>query len=119
MRLLLAAAAPLLFATPVAAQDMSVPGVTTASPGGYANPLQLDTDRANRANGGKQRWADTPFGYCKDAQLTQRRRTELEAGYVTRARTGEMNGFRWLRDQCGANAAWYISRAVQRRTAGR
>lgn len=34
--------------SPATAQEMSVPPVTTASPGGYANPLTLDTDRYDR-----------------------------------------------------------------------
>jgi hypothetical protein len=119
MRPLLVVAVTLLFAMPLAAQDVSVPGVTTASPGGYANPLKLDTDKAKRAKSGERRWADTPFGYCNDRQLSKSQLAALEAGYTARARSSERTGVRWLRDQCGANAAWYISRSVQRRTTTR
>ncbi len=119
MRCLIAAVAPLLFAAPALAQEVSVPAVTTASPGGYANPLQLDTDRYRRANGNGQQRQARPFGTCNQEPMTQERRNQLELGYLQRARGNAMNGWRWVRDQCGAMTAQSIERSAKRRAAGR
>lgn len=100
------------------AQEVSVPSVTTADPGGYANPLQLDTDRYRRANS-KSRRSSAPFGLCNGKPLTKAQRAALETGYATRARGNERQASRWLRAQCGPNEAWVIARAVQRRGAVR
>lgn len=115
MRHYFTAFALLSFATSALAQDVSVPSVSTASPGGYANPLKLDTDRYKRSEANKSKRTSAPFGLCHDRALTNAQRTTLEAGYRQRARAREMDGYNWLKAQCGANSAWTISRAVQRR----
>lgn len=104
----------LAFAVPGHSQEISVPSVATASPGGYANPLQLDTDRYKRANS-KTRRSFAPFGLCNGKPLSKAKRAALESAYATRAKTNERQASRWLRTQCGPNEAWTISRAVQRR----
>jgi|GEM_PF-2240676 len=119
MRLLLTAVVPLFFAVPASAQEVSVPSVTTANPGGFANPLKLDTDRYKRANGDRQPRTAAPFGTCNRQPLIESRRAELEAGYLARAREGAMHGWRWLRDQCGATAAQSIERSAKRSAVAR
>lgn len=117
MSISLAIAGSLLAAT--LGQDIPVPPVTTASPGGYANPLQLDTDRYKRSNQRRTPRQNAPHGLCNGAPLSQDRRAELEQGYRTRAQATEIRGFRWLREQCGPNEAWAIQRDIQRRSGRR
>lgn len=100
-----------------AAQDMPVPPVTTASPGGYANPLKLDTDRY-KARHGKAGTSSppAPHGRCDGKPMTASQRASLEAGYRARATNGrDQQGWRWLRDQCGATSAIQIQRTAKRR----
>lgn len=106
---------------PAMAQDVSVPAVTTASPGGYANPLKLDTDRYNQQKGKSARPSTpTPSGRCNGKPMTASQRASLEAGYRTRATNGrDQQGWRWLRDQCGATTAMQIQRTAKRRAPGR
>ena len=100
------------------AQEVSVPSVTTASPGAYANPLKLDTDRYQSKNGdGRSASGPAPFGRCAGTPLTQARRNSLEAGYRSRAAASRSShaGWQWLRDQCGAASAMSLERSAKRR----
>ncbi len=114
MRFAILAFVVVIAASAAHAQEVSVPSVTTADPGGYANPLQLDTDRYKRANS-KSRRSSAPFGLCNGKPLSKAKRAALDTGYATRARDNERQASRWLRAQCGPNEAWVITRAVQRR----
>lgn len=86
------------------AQEVSVPPVTVANPGGYANPLKLDTDRYDREQRAKPRRPDpaptrTSAGCSADAlPAAQRRRLETE--YVQRAKaSGRASADAWIREQ--------------------
>ena len=99
------------------AQEVSVPNVTTASPGAYANPLKLDTDRYRAGNGdGRTEREPAPFGRCDGTPLTQAHREALEAGYRSRAKAAGSThaGWQWLRDQCGATSAMALERSAKR-----
>lgn len=118
MRLALVTAA-MLAATPAAlAQEISVPSVATASPGGYANPLKLDTDRYKRGQKGQVRSSPAKSGRCNNKPLTPQARAALEEGYRARASNGrDQWGYEWLRDQCGPTSAIQIQRTARRRAA--
>lgn len=109
----------LLYAAPASSQEVSVPAVTTASPGGYANPLKLDTDKYRHDRKRQPPRKATPFGACNQQPLTEAKRRELEAGYLSWAKGNAMAGWRWVKNQCGATAAQSIERSAKRRAAGR
>ncbi|MFC4255030.1 hypothetical protein GRI97_06305 [Altererythrobacter xixiisoli] len=83
------------------AQEVSVPSVTTASPGGYANPLQLDTDRyqrEQRGNNRSERRAQTRE--CSADALPAADRQRMEAEYARRFRSdGKASADAWVREQ--------------------
>lgn len=99
MRHLLAAIG-MLFTEAAIAQEASVPSVTTASPGGYANPLQLDTDRYRRNQRRTTRApAATPQRCSADAMPAAQRR-QIEREYARRVKAnGRASAHRWAAEQ--------------------
>lgn len=102
-----------LFAMNCWAQDVVVPQVTTASPGAYAQPLQLDTDRYNReqdkrqgrqGSSGRQDTSTEPTQAEIDAAMER-----LAPEYRRRVqRDGKRSALVWLRQaafEAGRNAA--------------
>lgn len=116
MRSILFAAILSLGAAPALAQEVPVPGVTTASPGGYANPLKLDTDRYKEENGEtKPSRPPAPFGRCNWEPLTEAQSVELSEGYwLIVNKSNHHQGYRWLNEQCGATNASQLQRRVKR-----
>lgn len=117
MRLILLAAILSLGAAPALAQEVHVPSVTTASPGGYANPLQLDTDRYNEETGkAESSRAPAPFGRCNWEPLTEAQGEEIRAGYwlVVNKSNNHQQGYRWLNELCGATNAVQLQRRVKK-----
>lgn len=116
MKLVLFAAVIALSATSVLAQDVPVPGVTTASPGGYANPLKLDTDRHKNENGeAKSSRAPAPFGRCNWEPLSEQASTELAAIYWQAAKAKDHHrGYKQLETHCGATNAMQLQRRYRR-----
>lgn len=102
-----------------AAQDVVVPQVTTASPGGYAQPLQLDTDRYKREQAAQRRArAGTQQPATRAAQPTQAEinalMTRLAPEYHRRVqRDGEASALAWIRQ--AAFEAGQESRSQTRR----
>ncbi len=73
--------------------QVSVPSVTTASPGAYANPLKLDTDRYKREQNAK-RPTRQPAKCSADAMpAADKRRIEAEYARIaqTQGRTAAVN----------------------------
>lgn len=65
---------------------MSVPAVTTASPGGYANPLKLHTDRYSRQQKARKPVRTQAVGCSADAMpASEKRRIEVEYGRIARS----------------------------------
>lgn len=116
MKLLVPAIILGVFAAQAWAQDVPVPNVTTASPGGYANPLQLDTDRYDRENGtAAPKRPPAPHGRCNNAPLTEAESIALHAGYWKEATAKSHHaGWRWLSEQCGATNAMQLQRKAKR-----
>lgn len=85
------------------AQEVSVPAVTTASPGGYANPLQLDTDRYQREQREREQRRPQPraqAGECSADALPAADRRQMEAEYIRRVRAdGKASADAWVREQ--------------------
>ena len=117
-----ATALALLFVAPVVAQEMSIPPVTTANAGGYAQPLKVDTDRYDFEQRQKARRegrrADTASpgartGADAGSQPTQQEIDALMARlapeYRDRVRRdGEQSALVWLRQaafEAGQEAA--------------
>ena len=87
---------------PVQAQEVSVPSVTTASPGGYANPLKLDTDRYDREQRNKRnkKRAQRPSPECSADSLPIAERRRLEDQYMRIARDeGRARADVWVREE--------------------
>lgn len=94
---------------PAMAQEISVPSVTTASPGGYANPLKLDTDRYNREQRAKARPranARTPTSphrvaeACSSDNVPASEQRRIANGYMQRAETeGKRRADIWVREE--------------------
>lgn len=87
-------------AMPAIAQEVSVPSVTTANPGGYANPLKLDTDRYDRQQREKRRSTaaprSAPAGCSLDAMPVAERR-QMERDYAARRKAdGEASANQWI-----------------------
>lgn len=84
------------------AQDVVVPQVTTGSAGGYAQPLQLDTDRYRREQAGQRsqkrdRVGATPGGQPSQAEIDAVM-ARLAPEYRRRVqRDGEQSALVWLR----------------------
>lgn len=116
MKFIALAAITACLTAPAWAQDITVPNVTTASPGGYANPLKLDTDRYDRENGkASTKRPPAPHGRCNDKPLTEAERTALDVGYWELARAkSHHEGWRWLDKQCGASNAIQLQRKAKR-----
>lgn len=102
-----------MFAMNCWAQDVVVPQVTTASPGAYAQPLQLDTDRYNREQAKRQGRQRSTGRQGASAQPTQ---AEIDAVMARLApeyrrrvqRDGERSALVWLRQaafEAGRDAA--------------
>lgn len=92
-----------LMIAPAVAQEISVPPVTTASPGGYANPLKLDTDRYERERRAKSkppRAAASPAAGCSlDAMPLADRRT-MAKEYARRDKAdGRTSADNWIREE--------------------
>ena len=100
MRRLAATMIPtLLFAGSALAQEVSVPAVTTASPGGYANPLKLDTDRYDRQRR-QARSARTTSSACSADALPAAERRAMEREYLRRSKAdGRASADEWVREQ--------------------
>ncbi|MFV0625432.1 hypothetical protein ACBY01_15665 [Sphingomonas sp. ac-8] len=86
------------------AQEVSVPSVTVANPGGYANPLKLDTDRYDREQRAKQNSRNgvptRTSAACSADALPAAERRHLEIEYVQRARAdGKASADAWVREQ--------------------
>ncbi len=83
------------------AQEVSVPAVTTASPGGYANPLTLDTDRYQRdQRSGDRARPQAQSRECSADALPAADRRRMEAEYVRRAQSdGKASADAWVREQ--------------------
>lgn len=86
------------------AQEVSVPPVTVANPGGYANPLKLDTDRYDREQRAKQKSRNgeptRASAACSADALPAADRRRMESEYVQRARAdGKASADAWVRDQ--------------------
>lgn len=83
------------------AQEVSVPAVTVANPGGYANPLQLDTDRYNREQRTRARDGQArPSTDCSADALPAADRRRMEIEYVRRVRSdGRASADAWVREQ--------------------
>ncbi|MGE4323170.1 MAG: hypothetical protein AB7E60_09100 [Sphingobium sp.] len=86
------------------AQEVSVPSVTVANPGGYANPLKLDTDRYDREQRAKAKdRKKTPTrtsATCSADALPAADRRRMEAEYVQRTKTdGKASADAWVREQ--------------------
>ena len=105
MRTIIIATVSLLIGiSPAAAQEVSVPSVTTASPGGYANPLKLDTDRYDREMRAKNKKrsssANNAYPQCSADALPAADRARMEAEYTRRARTdGKASADAWVRQE--------------------
>lgn len=98
MKRLIAVIAPaLLLADGATAQEVSVPSVTVANPGGYANPLKLDTDRYQREQrkaGANARTVATP---CSLDAMPAAERRQMERDYHARRKAeGEASANRWI-----------------------
>ena len=101
MKRLIAVIVPtLLLIEGAAAQEVSVPSVTVANPGGYANPLKLDTDRYKREQ--RKAGATTranPKACSLDAMPAAERR-QMERDYHARRKAdGEASANRWIGEQ--------------------
>lgn len=103
-----ASAAGLTLALTVAgvgsAQEVSVPSVTVANPGGYANPLKLDTDRYDREqrakSGNRDGRPSRTSAACSADALPAADRRRMEAEYIRRARAdGKASADAWVREQ--------------------
>ena|GEM_PF-3087779 len=94
-----------LLAMPAIAQDVSVPSVTVANPGGYANPLKLDTDRYDReqrakagarSSSPKRKVAQS----CSAETMPAAEQRRIAAGYMKRAKTkGKAHADIWVREE--------------------
>lgn len=116
MRIGIFAVALMGFCASAIAQEVHVPSVTTASPGGYANPLKLDTDRYTDENGEVQpARARAPFGRCNWEPLTEEAGAELLAIYWKAAKAKDHHrGYQALEEQCGATNAIQLQRRYKR-----
>jgi len=84
----------------VSAQEVSVPSVTVANPGGYANPLKLDTDRYKRTQGKTPRTRTAASPGCSVNALPAAERRDLEREYGRRAKAdGKASADRWVAEQ--------------------
>lgn len=105
--LALSSVAMLGLATPSAglAQEVFVPPVTTANPGGYANPLKLDTDRYDRERRAKQKARNAPRARpaseaCSADAVPVADRRRIESEYARRARVdGKASADIWVREE--------------------
>ena len=68
-------------------QDVSVPAVTTASPGGYANPLKLDTDRYRQRQGARQPAQKQAAAGCSADAMPAPEKRRIEAEYARIAKS--------------------------------
>ena len=98
MKYVLAAIGGLLLAAEGAgAQDIPVPPVTVASPGGYANPLKLDTDRYRQQ---KRKSVTSAATRCSADALPAAERRRLEQEYARRLKAdGKPSADRWVAQQ--------------------
>lgn len=81
------------------AQEVSVPSVTTASPGGYANPLKLDTDRYKRQSNMRTSVRNQPTRCSADAMpASDKRRIQAEYNRITRTQ-GRPAAENWARQE--------------------
>ncbi len=74
---------------PASAFEVSVPSVTTANPGGYANPLTLDTNRYRYEQGRKRnRSSNGKRVACSADSMPsgERRRMEARAAQIYRTK---------------------------------
>ena len=101
MKRLIAIMAPaLLLADGATAQDMSVPSVTVANPGGYANPLQLDTDRYKREQRKAGARARPSAARCSLDSMPAAERRQMESEYHARRKAdGEASANLWIKQR--------------------
>lgn len=82
------------------AQDISVPAVTTASPGAYANPLKLDTDRYDGEQRNRMRERGGTNSECSAEALPAADQRRMETEYVRRVGAdGKASADAWVREQ--------------------
>lgn len=88
-----------LLAGQARAQEISVPSVTTASPGGYANPLQLDTDRYRRRQDAR-RPVQRRVAACSADAMPAADKRRIQAEYMRISRSeGRLAAERYARQQ--------------------
>ena len=93
------------------AQDVSVPAVTVANPGGYANPLKLDTDRYDRNR--KARAVAPSSTRCSADALPAAERRVMEAEYARRfRREGKASADRWAAEKGRAFRARLVAQGI-------
>lgn len=103
------------------AQDVSLPSVTVANPGGYANPLKLDTDRYRRAQrANRVPPANARASRCSADALPQAERRRMELEYARRFRaSGKASADRWAAEQGRRFRAHLVAQGVCPAAGGR
>lgn len=114
MKYVLAVIGGILLATQGAsAQEVSVPPVTVASPGGYANPLKLDTDRYRQQKRKSGTAAKPAATRCSAEALPAGERQQLEREYKRRLNAdGKPSADRWVAQQGQLFRARLVSQGV-------